>query len=194
MKLQTTIAIAALAFCMSACGSKPATTTSATPSVSLSPNDVAPSAAKAYRQALDRSLAASQSMGLTELWKDATGSLVTVLVESPNDGICVQSDLVIKDTQLIDQEAMMPSVLIAELDGLEANSGSDIGSVKFATNGDIEVANFIDDTHYVTTYALDQGGRISSATQFAEGELAATASFRYEVTPDGQKALDAAGN
>lgn len=194
MKLQTTLIVATLALGTSACASKPVASPSIAPSVSISPNHIAPNAAKAYRQALNRSLSDAQSLGLTELWSDSTETLVTVVVQDPKTGVCAQSDLIMKETQLIDVEAMMPSVLIAELDGLESNSGSDVGSVTLSANGDIKVTNFMDDTHYTTTYTIDSSGRIATATQFAEGELTATASFDYHVTDEGKRALAEVSN
>lgn len=189
LRISLVLVIATLTTC--ACGTKSVPTSSPSPSSSVSSNVVIPSAAAAYRQALDQSLAAANSTGLTELWSDATGALVTVVVQDPKTGVCAQADLIIKDTQLIDADGMMPSVLLAELDGLEANTGTDIGSVKSPASGVIEVANFIDDTHYVTTYTLDSAGRISSAQQLAEGELAATATFSYSITTEGATALSA---
>ena len=191
MKLRTPLVLAIVVMSATGCGTKSVPTSSPTPLTSVSKNVVIPSAAKAYRAALENSLTSANSKGLTELWSDSTGKLVTVVVQDANNGVCAQSDLVINDTQEIDSAGMMPSVLMAELEGLEANTGTDIGSVKNTASGDIEVANFIDDTHYLTTYALDSSGRIASATQLAEGELAATATFTYAITPEGAKALRA---
>ena len=191
MKLRVSLTIALVALSASACGLKSTPTASPTPSVSISPNVVVPSAAKLYRNALELSLETANSTGLTELWTDAAGALVTVVVQDANNGMCAQSDLVVKDTQMIDSDGMMPSVLLAELDGLEASTGTDVGYVKSTSSDTIEVANFIDDIHYVTRYTLDDSGHIASARQFAEGELAATATFTYSVTSEGARALKA---
>lgn len=159
------------------------------PSRSSSPNDVSPSAAKEYRKALELSLASANSSGLTELWRDATGELVTVVAQAPHDGVCVQADLVVKDSQLIDSGGMMPSVLLDELAGLETNNGTDIGSVKSPKVGTFIVKNFVEDIHYLTIYTTDEQGRIATAQQQTEGEPSATAQFSYTLTTEGKKAI-----
>ena len=198
MKFRIVLIASVAALAISACAGSNANSThtpvaspsaTATPLESLSPNAIAPSAAKAYRAALELSLASANSHGLTELWHDATGALVTVVAQAPNDGVCVQADLVVKDAQLIDAGGMMPSVLLDELAGLEANTGTDIGSVQSTKPGTFEVKNFVEDIHYVTIYTTDASGRIATALQSAEGEPAATATFTYSLTTEGKKAI-----
>lgn len=198
MKFRIVVITGIIAVATSACGNTTAHSTqspvasispSVEPSESISPNAVAPNAAKAYRSALERSLASANSHGLTELWRDSTGDLVTVVAQAPNDGICVQADLVVKDAQLIDAGGMMPSVLLDELTGLESNTGTDIGSVQSTKPGTFEVKNFVEDIHYDTIYTTDKNGRIASASQRAEGEPSATATFSYSLTTEGKKAI-----
>ncbi len=196
MKIRSALVIVTVTLFVSACGGSkvaatksPTITPSEVPSQSASPNDVSPTAAKAYRKALELSLASAQSTGLTELWRDSSGSLVTVVAQAAHDGICAQADLVTKDTQVIDSAGMMPSVLLDELAGLENNSGTDTGSVTVPKAGTFVVKNFVEDIHYVTVYTTDSEGRIATAAQQTEGDASATATFTYSLTAEGKKAI-----
>ncbi len=161
------------------------------PTTTATTNSIDPSAAKAYEAALNASQASANSVGLTELWSDETGGLATVLVQAPHDGKCVQSDLIMKTAQIVDSSAMMPTVLLDELDGLKANNGSDTGAISSPSANTFVVKNRIDGSDYVTTYTVDPQGRIASAQQVVDDQPSATATFRYFITSEGKAALAA---
>jgi hypothetical protein len=89
----------------------------------------------------------------------------------------------------VDESAMMPAMLVAELDAL-AVSGSNYGYVVFDELQQIEVSNNIDDIVYVTTYEIGQDGLIYKATINAEGEPLGEITYFYSVTDEGQSAID----
>jgi hypothetical protein len=156
---------------------------------SFAPNDIDGQAAKAYRAALEKSYAATKTLGLTELWSDDGSTVATVLAWDPKTATGVQDDLENDEVDKIDFESMMPQANIDELDGLEANTGFDVGSLSSPSPGVFVVTIAIDESSMITTYTIDDQGRIASAVATIDNEPAGSATFVYSVTAEGMAAL-----
>lgn len=187
------VAAVAVILLTAGCGKGGAAVPSDAPSadastLSVTPNDIDKSAAAAYRAALVTSLAAAKSDGMTELWSEGGSEISTVLVWDAKAAKGAQHDIASGDVEPIDFESMLPQANIDELDGLEANTGFDIGSVK-SKDGTFIITTKVDDSSMVTTYTLDAQGRIGSATATLDGESAGSATFVYGVAPEGATAL-----
>lgn len=156
---------------------------------SFAPNDIDSKAAKAYRAALEKSYAATKTLGLTELWSDDGSTVATVLAWDPKTATGVQDDLENGEVDKIDFESMMPQANIDELDGLEANTGFDVGSLSSPSPGVFVVTIAIDESSMITTYTIDNQGRIASAVATIDNEPAGSATFVYSVTAEGMAAL-----
>ena len=154
-----------------------------------SANIIDPDAANLYRTALEASLAAQSANGLTEIWKDGDGNLAQVVAFDQSTNKAAQHDVIGDTAQELDAAAMMPNVLLDELDALEGNAATDVGSVTSQKKGTFTVLNHIDDSKYVSVYTVDAQNRISSAEVYVDDELSATAKFVYEVTQEGKTAL-----
>ena len=159
------------------------------PEPSGSTNIIDPNAAKSYRDALQKSLAAQAATGLTEIWKDPDGNLAQVVAFDVSMQKGVQHDIVADTAQELSADAMMPTVLLDELDALEGNAATDIGSVTSQKPGTFTVLNHVDDSKYVSVYTLDAQGRIATAEVNVDGDLSAVATFTYSVTDEGKAAF-----
>jgi hypothetical protein len=157
---------------------------------SPTPNEIDKDAEATYRKAISASQIAATANGLTELWFDSEGELVQVSVQDKDGTLFVTQDMMDEAVYEVDESAMMPAMLVAELDAL-AVSGTDNGYVLFDSQNRIEVSNNIDEIVYVTTYEINQDGLISRAIISAEGESLGEITYAYSVTKEGQAALDA---
>ena len=154
------------------------------------PNEIDKDAEAVYRNAITASQKSANSNGLTELWFDSEGQLVQVSVQDKSGSLYVTQDMLDESVYEVDESAMMPAMLLAELDAL-AVSGSNYGYVVFDELQRIEVSNTIDDIIYVTTYEISEDGLISKAIISAEAEPLGEITYSYSVTKEGQAALDA---
>lgn len=188
--LAAAAAVLLTAGCRASGTAAPDASSSAVPSASIALNDVDPAAASAYREALNKSLSSARTDGMTELWSEGGSEVSTVLVWDAAAGKGAQSDVASGEVEPIDFESMLPQANLDELDGLEANTGFDVGSVKYK-DGAIIVTTLIDDSSMVTTYTLDAEGRIGAAIATLDGEPAGSATFVYGVAPEGKTALAA---
>jgi hypothetical protein len=193
------IAIATMSFTVGCGASSPESSSSpgaqtVTPPQSVdptaNPNEIDKDAEAAYRKAISTSQAAAASNGLTELWYDSDGELVQVSVQDQDGELFITQDMMDESVYEVDESAMMPAMLLAELDAL-AVSGSDFGYVVYNDQQQIEVSNNIDDIVYVTTYEIGQDGLIYKATINAEGEPLGEITYAYSVTSEGQSAIAA---
>lgn len=162
---------------------------SVAPEPSGSTNIIDLAVASEYRQALEKSLAIAQAKGLTELWSDPDGNLVQIVAFDSRDQRVVQEDVVAEDVQELDSTAIMPAVLIDELDALEGNAATDVGSVTSQSQGTFTILNHIDDSTYITIYELDSNGLIATAKVSVDNELSATAIFNYSLTAEGKSSF-----
>ena len=154
-----------------------------------STNIIDETAAKAYREALQKSLAAQSETGLTEIWKDPDGNLAQVVSFDVASQKGVQHDIIADEAQELGGDAMMPTVLLDELDALEGNASTDRGSVTSQKTGTFTVLNYVDDSKYVSVYTVDDQGRLASAQVSVDDELSAIATFTYSVTAEGKTAF-----
>ena len=159
------------------------------PIPSLSPNDIDKNAAVEYRKALETSLAVAMHYGLTETWNGPDGTLYQIVVFDPASERTVQDDALNQVATDLDSGALMPNMLMAELDGLESNSGTDTGAVKSPAAGTFVITNHIDGSEYVSTYVVDTQSRIISAHLTVDGEVAGDNTYEYTVTTAGAAAL-----
>ena len=146
-------------------------------------------AAKAYRVALEKSLASQADSGLTEVWQDSDGNLAQVVAFDVANGKAVQHDIVADSAQGLTGDAMMPTVLLDELDALEGNAATDKGSVTSQKAGSFTVLNHVDELKYVSVYTVDAQGRIGTAEVTVDGDLSATAVFTYSLTAEAKAAF-----
>lgn len=144
--------------------------------------------AKEYRLSLEKSLAAQTAAGLTEIWRDSDDNLAQVIAFDPAKDYAVQHDIIADEASQLEGDSMMPSVLLDELEALEENAATDIGSVSSQKAGTYTVMNRIDDSKYVTVYTIDDQARISTAEVFVDDELSAVAKFIYSITDEGTAA------
>jgi hypothetical protein len=154
-------------------------------------NEVNPDAAKAYRAALEASLAAMRKSGLTELTYDTDNTLIDVLAYNPANKRVVEQDVEYGDVEELDESASMPNSLLDELDGLEADNGTDVGTVTSPQPGVIVVTSFLEETVYVSTYTINSAGLIESASLVLDGDDLGTTKYVYSLTPEAKKAFDA---
>lgn len=152
------------------------------------PNEIDKDAEATYRQAIEASRNSASSNGLTELWFDSDNQLVQVSSQDESESIFVTQDLLDQSVYEVDESAMMPAMLLAELDAL-AVSGSDYGYVVFDQSQRIKVSNNIDDIVYVTTYEIGDDGLIYQAFITADGEPLGEITYTYSVTKEGKAAL-----
>ena len=157
---------------------------------SATPNVIEPAAETAYRSALEASSASARESGLTELWYDTDKDLVQIVVQEPKSKRFVSYDVTDEALYPIDETAMMPTRLLAELDGL-IKGGLDQGSVVTSPSGGFIITNIIDLTVYITTYTLDDAGRIATASIIADDEPLGTVTYNFLITTEGGKALAA---
>lgn len=150
-----------------------------------STNIIDTDAAKEYRSSLEKSLSAQGASGLTEIWRDSDDNVAQVVAFDPTKTFAVQHDIIADEASQLESDATMPSILLDELDALEANSATDIGSVSSQKVGTYTVMNQIDDSKYVTVYTIDDQGRIATAEVFVDDELSAVAKFVYSLTDEG---------
>ena len=199
MTRKLVLSLALIAVVVTGCGSKdvlvkptasvgasdmPPTDGSAAPN-----NNVNASAAKAYRDALTKSLAAAKSDGLTEVWTDEGNAPSTVLSWNGSTKKGVQQDLTDDSAEAIDFDAMMPQANIDELDSIEQNL--DQGTVEMKSATVFIVTTIMDESKFVTTYTLDSQGRLGKAASTIDGDPAGNATFDYSVTSAGAKAFKA---
>jgi hypothetical protein len=170
--------------------SAPAPATSQSVDSGAVTNLIEAQAESAYRTALEASNSAAETLGLTELWYDASVELVQVLVQDPQSKRFVFLDVLEDANYPVDKNSMMPARLLAELDGLIAG-GLDQGSVITGSQGEFIIINTIDLIKYVTTYTLDADGRIATASIIADEELLGTVTYNFSITPEGMQALAA---
>ncbi len=193
-KLGIALLAGALTLGISACGGNEAEPTSSTEvsappiEASQSPNEIQQDAATAYRSAIQESDKSAASDGLTELWYDSDNALTQVVVQDPASGKFVVHDLDDDTALYITKDAMMPTRLLGELDGLIAG-GADRGSVVSNNPGEFVITNTVDLIVYVTTYTLDSQGRISQAVLVADDEPLGNITFKYEITSEGKASL-----
>lgn len=154
------------------------------------PNLIEAQAESSYRSALELSSKAAATLGLTELWYDTDDALVQIVVQDPKSKRFVSFDVADEAVYPIDETAMMPTRLLAELDGLIAG-GIDQGSVITGNQGEFIITNTIDLIKYVTTYTLDGQGCIATASIVADEELLGTVTFNFLITAEATKALAA---
>ena len=119
---------------------------------------------------------------------DVDGELVQVSVQDSANSLFLIHDLLEDQVYEVDETAMMPAML---LDELESGTGTDQSNLTITSaSPDIfVVTNTIDEVVYVSNYTLDSAGRISSSTITAEGEPLGTAEYSYEITPEGEAAI-----
>ena len=144
--------------------------------------------AKQYRASLEKSLAAQNQSGITEIWSDPDGNIAQVVAFDVSKSFAVQHDIIADEATQLESDAMMPTVLLDELDALEGNASTDVGSVSSQKAGTYTVMNHIDDSQYVTVYTIDDQNRISSAKVYVDDELSASAKFVYGLTDEGTAA------
>ena len=191
------ICVCAVALILTGCdkGETNTATTSGTsaptlePEVTVSPNVIQPDAEAAYRKALLASQESASTSGLTELLFDVDGEIVQVSVQDSANSLFIIRDFVEDVAYEIDETAMMPAMLLSELDALAA-TGTDIGSVTSTSSNLIVVKNRVEDTSYESTYTIDDNGRITESSIRADGEILGTAEYFYEITPEGESALE----
>jgi hypothetical protein len=192
------IALVTLAFTVGCSNDAPEATQSqdsqtAIPSISSEPtgipNEIDKDAEATYREAILASQVSASLNGLTELWYDSENELVQVSVQTKDGSQFITQDFLDGSVYEVDESAMMPAMLLAELDAL-AVSGTDFGYVVFDDQKRIEVSNNIDDIVYVTTYEIGQDGLIYKATITAEDEALGVITYTYSITKEGQDALD----
>ena len=155
---------------------------------SATPNLIEPVAEASYRSALEASATSAGTAGLTELWYDTDENLVQIVVQDPKSNRFVSYDVTDEALYPIDVSAMMPTRLLAELDGL-IKGGLDEGSVVSSSSGGFVITNTIDLTKYVTTYTVDDSGRIATAEIIADDEPLGTVTYNFSITADGKRAL-----
>lgn len=171
-------------------GTAPAPTSLQSGEPGITPNLIEAQAESAYRAALKLSSNAAGTVGLTELWYDTDDELVQIVVQDPKSKRFVSFDVADEAVYPIDETAMMPTRLLAELDGLIAG-GIDQGSVITGKQGEFIITNTIELIKYVTTYTLDAQGRIATASIIADEELLGTATYSFSITAEGTRALAA---
>ena len=197
MKYLKAIAAISLTFALAACGAgSNSDNASATPGISgmpspLASNDIDPAAAKVYRDALNASLAAMKSTGLTELTYDTDNALIDLVAYDAATKRVVEQDVEFGDATELDDSATMPNSLLDELDGLEAGTGTDSGSVKSPSAGTIVVTSYLEDTTYITTYTIDAQGRISESSLVLDGDPIGVTKYDYSLTKDAKAAFKA---
>ena len=143
-----------------------------------------------YRKAINLSQAAANASGLTELWFDSDGGLVSVSVQNSDQGKFATQDLVDLSVYPINELEMMPAMLLAELDEL-VESDLSWKNVVLNESNKVEVTNEIDGIIYVTQYEIGKDGLIYKATINADGEPLGEVLYSYEVTKEGEAALTA---
>ena len=162
---------------------------SSSPVITIPPNVIDKNAAVEYRTAIETSLTAATAAGLTETWKASDGTVTQLVVFDPVSGRTVEFDAVNSVGDDLDVGAIMPNMLMAELDGLESNSGTDTGAVASPAAGTFVITNHIDGAEYVSTYVVDSQKRIISAHLVVDGEVAGDNTYEYTVTSAGAAAL-----
>lgn len=185
-----------LALTLTACSQSDATpetsvsTAASLPAVepSTTPNVIEPAAESAYRSALEISATSAEADGLTELWYDSAQELVQIVVQDPQSKKFLSYDVTDEALYPIDLSAMMPARLLAELDGL-IKGGLDEGSVVISSSGGFVITNTIDLTIYVTTYTVDDAGRIATAEIVADDEPLGKITYIFSISAEGQRAL-----
>ena len=145
-------------------------------------------AAMEYRASLEKSLGAQNESGITEIWRDPDGNIAQVVAFDATKTYAVQHDIIADEATQLESDAMMPTVLLDELDALEGNASTDVGSVSSQKAGTYTVLNHIDDSKYVTVYTVDDQNRISTAEVYVDDELSAVAKFIYSLTDEGTAA------
>lgn len=168
--------------------SQPAATDMPTPPTK---NQVDPNAAKTYRTALEASLAAMKATGLTELTYDTDNKLIDVLAYNSANKRVVEQDVEYGDVEELDDSASMPNSLLDELDGLQADNGTDVGTIASPKPGVIVVTTFLDDSVYVSTYTINAAGLIESASIVLDGDDLGVTKYVYALTPEAKKAFQA---
>lgn len=154
-----------------------------------STNIIDADAAAAYRIALEKSLAAQTATGLTEVWRDPDGNIAQVVAFDVDAQAAVQHDIIADTATELAGDAMMPNVLLSELEALEANAATDVGSVSSQKAGSFTVLNHVDDSKYISVYTIDDQGRIAKAEVSVDDELSAVATFTYSLTDEGKAAF-----
>mgnify|MGYP006273889301 CR=1 FL=1 len=169
----------------------PFVATSATPipTETFAPNDIDPDAAAAYRAALELSQQAMLTVGLTEVWRDDSGTLTLVQVYDPVRKVAATHDFVQRSHDDIDVSLLMPQSLMDELDSLERSDGFDIGSVASPASGVFVIENQYADEPYQVRYTVDSEGRIATARVTDGAAVTGSGVFSYSVTEDGRQAL-----
>jgi hypothetical protein len=151
-------------------------------------NAISPEVLAAYQKAISASQLSAKQNGLTELLLDFESELVQVSVQDSANSLFLIHDLIEDQVYEVDETAMMPAMLLAELESL-TGTGEGSGTVTSSSPQTFVVTNTIDETVYVSTYTIDSAGRISSASIAAEGEALGTAEYSYEITPEGETAI-----
>jgi hypothetical protein len=169
----------------------PSVATSATPlpTETFAPNDIDSEAAAAYRAALEASQKAMLAVGLTEVWRDDSGTLTLVQVYDPIRKVAATHDFVQRSHDEIDVSLLMPQSLTDELNSLERNDGFDIGSVSSPQPGVFVIENQYADEPYQVRYTVDSDGRIATARVTDGATITGSGVFSYAVTEDGRQAL-----
>ena len=134
------------------------------------------------RAALDVSLAAMRTDGLTEVWRDADGATTLVQVYDPVGGHAVSSDIASGTAELVDVDSLSLPWLLADLDEVDVTEAADRA---------FEVTGSYGDGEYAVSYTLDEQGRIDSVT-VSGADVSGTGTLSYTVTDDGRAALTAA--
>ena len=81
--------------------------------------------------------------------------------------------------------------LLDELDGLEADNGTDVGTITSPKPGTIVVTSFLEDTVYESTYVINAAGLIESATIVLDGDPLGLTKYDYSVTAEAKAAFKA---
>jgi hypothetical protein len=157
---------------------------------SYEPGEITSSAEDVYRKAIGLSTNAANATGLTELWYDSENQLVLVSVQNSDQTQFATQDLLDEMVYQIDEQEMMPSMLLAELDELVA-SGLSTRNLVLNDSNKVTVINEIDGVIYITAYEIGEDGLIYRALIKADDEPLGEVTYTYSVTSEGQAALAA---
>ena len=177
----------------------PTTGATTAPSASAAPTSAVPAptsdtveadAAKELRAALEKSILSAKENGLTEVWSDSEGIAALIVAWSPDRAISSTYDIEAAEGEIGDFEYTTPAVALVDLDSLEAGEYEG-GVVSKSAAGDYIVQLTFEGDIYLSTYRLNAEGLIVSGESYIADELLGSMVLSYEITEDGQTALDA---
>lgn len=204
LKARGSLVLALSAMILVACSSNtnnatPTSDATSAPSSSAAPTSAVPAptsntvevdAAKELRAALEKSILAGKESGLTEVWSDSEGIAALIVAWSPDRAISSTYDIEAAEGEIGDFEYTTPAVALADLDSLEAGDYEG-GVVSKSASGDYIMQLTFEGDVYLSTYRLNADGLVESGESYIADELLGSMVLRYEITEDGQTALDA---